>query len=359
MRDPHPRSLSRGERDVALPSPYGRRVGDEAPGRGTEAEVAVKPDNFKILKSQIFIFALAVLLLNDFLLKLFFHNFLTGKLSDFAGLFIFPLFWFAIFPSHKIKIYILTGILFFWWKCPLSQGVIDFWNGLGLIRIGRTVDFTDLIALVILPLSYIVASGKIQLKTVKLHPAFLLTLSSFAFIATSYRSDFDYNKEYQFSFSKDELVSRINKVNVEGIKNKKSNNLPLSVNYKNANHFVMERDNDTVFRHLKGYTDYPTKIDGRDTIYKIPDFDSTYINYIGIVHLMVPAKEYVKESKTSYCEQVDMKIRITGNDSASTLTLIKVYTSNCMGIFEKEAKKNEKGNLQKAFETEIVERVKD
>jgi len=45
-----------------------------------------------ILVSSGFLAGLSVLLVNDFVLKQIFHNWLTGKLSDLAGLFIFPMF---------------------------------------------------------------------------------------------------------------------------------------------------------------------------------------------------------------------------------------------------------------------------
>ena len=45
-----------------------------------------------MLTSPGFVVGLSLLLLNDLFLKARFHNPLTGKLSDFAGLFVFPLF---------------------------------------------------------------------------------------------------------------------------------------------------------------------------------------------------------------------------------------------------------------------------
>lgn len=56
--------------------------------------------NFSILVSPGFLLCLCLLLLNDFILKSEFHNALTGKLSDFAGLFIFPLFFSALRQSR-------------------------------------------------------------------------------------------------------------------------------------------------------------------------------------------------------------------------------------------------------------------
>lgn len=69
-------------------------------------------ERLKNLLSPPFIFCLVLLIVNDFLLKAIFHNALTGKLSDFCGLFIFPIFWSAVFPRFKSWVFILSGILF-------------------------------------------------------------------------------------------------------------------------------------------------------------------------------------------------------------------------------------------------------
>jgi len=68
--------------------------------------------NLDVLVSPAFLLGLFLLLLNDYFLKAVFHNWFTGKLSDFAGLFIFPLFWTALFPRYKKSIYYITAFLF-------------------------------------------------------------------------------------------------------------------------------------------------------------------------------------------------------------------------------------------------------
>lgn len=54
----------------------------------------------------LFLVCLALLLCNDFWLKEEFSNVITGKLSDFTGLFIFPFFWSAFFPKYTRGIHI-------------------------------------------------------------------------------------------------------------------------------------------------------------------------------------------------------------------------------------------------------------
>ena len=102
-------------------------------------------DRLKKLLSPLFIFCLILLIANDFYMKATFHNAFTGKLSDFCGLFIFPIFWSTIFPRHKLWIFIFTGILFVFWKSELASGLIELLHI--LFNIQRTVDLSDLIAL--------------------------------------------------------------------------------------------------------------------------------------------------------------------------------------------------------------------
>ena len=85
-----------------------------------------------IFQTPIFILSLTLLLLNDFWWKQIFHNSLTGKISDFAGLVVFPLFFTAFLPQFKktifsllfyqLPFYTLTSI----GQRPLFLNTIDF-----------------------------------------------------------------------------------------------------------------------------------------------------------------------------------------------------------------------------------------
>src|SRR5687768_8712248 len=97
--------------------------------------------NLHILASPAFLISLVLLLLNDFVFKPQFHNGVTGKLSDFAGLFAFSLFWTAFFPRRKTFICLSTALLFVFWKSTYSQSAIDGWNSLPFFDIARTVDY--------------------------------------------------------------------------------------------------------------------------------------------------------------------------------------------------------------------------
>lgn len=173
-------------------------------------------DSRQILISPLFLIGLTILLLNDFVLKNQFHNFLTGKLSDFAGLFIFPLFFSAFFPKRKFLIYVLTSVLFVFWKSPFSQGLIHIWNSLGLFGIGRTIDYSDLLSLSMLSFSYFY-SKTIEQKmfsvdfTKRIYTSFVILLSIFAFTATSYKEDrnVNFDKSYTFKGSKEQLIANL------------------------------------------------------------------------------------------------------------------------------------------------------
>lgn len=140
-----------------------------------------------ILSSPPFLIGLTVLLLNDLILKYEFTNTLTGKLSDFAGLFIFPLFFSAIFPKYTKAIYGLTIAIFGYWNTSLSQGLIDYFNYSG-IHIGRTIDPTDFLAFAILPISYNHFKRLIVKPAIEIYAPLRIAITSitiFSFFATT------------------------------------------------------------------------------------------------------------------------------------------------------------------------------
>lgn len=110
--------------------------------------------NLSLFTANYFILSLFLLLLNDFYLKYEFHNFITGKLSDFACLFIFPYFISVFFSTRTKEIYIFTVVFFIFWKLEISEQFIKYISHITDFAFHRTVDLTDLIALSILPISY-------------------------------------------------------------------------------------------------------------------------------------------------------------------------------------------------------------
>lgn len=103
-----------------------------------------------ILVSAPFCAAVALLLLNDFVLKSVAPGLITGKLSDFAGLFALGLFLLVILPAPSEVVLLGLAALFVFWKSAWSTPVIAHWNALGVFRIGRIID-PDLVALIALP----------------------------------------------------------------------------------------------------------------------------------------------------------------------------------------------------------------
>lgn len=187
----------------------------------------------QILRSHWFIISLFILLLNDFFFKETFHNWLTGKLSDFAGLFVFALFWTAIFPHYKKVIFGVTATLFILWKSSWSQPFIDSWNAFGLLPIDRVVDLSDLLALSVLPLAYFVEQRSSQVKTVRLTPVIPILLSAFAFGATSYSTNEKLNKNYTVNVTKDSIINRLSRLDSVTLNNTPtptSDTFELSIN---------------------------------------------------------------------------------------------------------------------------------
>lgn len=171
----------------------------------------------ELLSSRLFILGLILLLSNDFIFKPLFHNYLTGKISDFAGLFIFPYF-FSVFFIRKAKyIYLLTGICFVLWKSPAADVFINWWNAHIFFPIDRTIDYSDLAGLVVLPFSYYYLKNTPIPNTI-----FRFSISCiigvfalFSFCATSQpRQEFDLlvntDKQYTLPFSKETLFKKLN-----------------------------------------------------------------------------------------------------------------------------------------------------
>lgn len=171
-----------------------------------------------------FILGLSALLLNDFYLKYEYGNFITGKLSDFAGLFIFPLFVASITPRWRKSISFITGIGFIIWKLPLFTPVVDLINQIPFISIHRVIDYSDYMALLVLPWShYLINNYKyspiIKIERIRSLSRFaLLGISFFAFCATSipYREmpqgTIFIGDSYTIKLPKDSVITAIQKL---------------------------------------------------------------------------------------------------------------------------------------------------
>ena len=101
--------------------------------------------------NSLYIFSLIILLANDFYFKATYPNIVTGKLSDFSGLVVFYGFVCFLFGPNK-KIVWGIALSFIYWKSGFSQTLIDLFNDMAPFRISRVIDYSDLIALVVLPI---------------------------------------------------------------------------------------------------------------------------------------------------------------------------------------------------------------
>jgi hypothetical protein len=158
---------------------------------------------------------------------------LTGKLSDFAGLIVFPIFLAFLIPTSKKWISLITGILFLIWKTSFATPLIDILIQTLPFKIQRIIDYSDYWALLVLPLAHriinhhtitIINSNKI----LRLSKIGIASVSFFAICATSIPPPVEMpegtiyiGKEYTIKKSKDETIDMIKSLgyNVDYYKN--------------------------------------------------------------------------------------------------------------------------------------------
>lgn len=155
----------------------------------------MKPPKASLLLHPLFVFSLAVLLTNDFYWKPEYHNWLTGKLSDFAGLIVLPVFLRVVFPRiSQITLFLFCSAFFLWWKSPLSQSFLDWLNASLHLPVQRVIDYSDWLALLVLPLAVQLGPKTFPLHTIAAYclRCLLGAIAFFSLCATSmpYRSLF-------------------------------------------------------------------------------------------------------------------------------------------------------------------------
>jgi hypothetical protein len=131
-----------------------------------------------LLLHPFFLLSLFLLIANDHWWKHSYPSALTGKISDFAGVFVFAVFLIACFRFKRIYAVMATGILFCFWKSPLSGPFVEFFG------LARVVDYTDLFALFILPLVFYI-QPMIMKFSVKYFMPVLACITFSAIVATS------------------------------------------------------------------------------------------------------------------------------------------------------------------------------
>ncbi|HJU53170.1 MAG TPA: hypothetical protein VJ715_01315, partial [Pyrinomonadaceae bacterium] len=106
-------------------------------------------------------------------------------------------------------VYLLTAVLFVFWKSAYAQPLIDFCDQWLSLPVSRTVDLTDLIALSVLPASYAYGNVRRVFLPYRFVPHFVGCVSLFAFTATTYVNRASYSgKEYAFTEYRADLVAK-------------------------------------------------------------------------------------------------------------------------------------------------------
>ena len=179
------------------------------------------------LLNFVFLFCLLTLFFNDHFLKQELSNWLTGKLSDVAGIVVLPLLLAFLLPKLKHHAIWISALLFAFWKSPFSQGTIDFYNHFAFIRTSRVIDFTDLYVLFFLPIPLLIIK-KIDtldfLKVHKVHPSLVLLPTVLTLIATSpppshyyTRSEGNltcYKCNITVHYNQDEIVEKLKRLDI-------------------------------------------------------------------------------------------------------------------------------------------------
>ncbi len=125
----------------------------------TNKRLAERGIRYELIVSRPFLISLLLLLVNDLYFKETFGNWITGKLSDFSGIFMFTLLLLALLPWRQATVW-LVMILFAFWKSPLSTSFIEWLRVTGIVNWDRVVDYTDLLALAVVPLALWYADRK-------------------------------------------------------------------------------------------------------------------------------------------------------------------------------------------------------
>jgi len=143
-----------------------------------------------IPQHPLFVLSLSVLAANDFVLKSIFPGMVTGKLSDFAGMFLFTAFGLIFFSRHRYHVAASASLWFVFWKSPFSQPLIDTFNAFSFYSIARVVDYWDLLALVTVPAALYVFKNEKEAAP-NLHPIrrFGMPLVCFVLFCSTSKAD--------------------------------------------------------------------------------------------------------------------------------------------------------------------------
>ena len=179
------------------------------------------------LLNFVFLFCLLTLLLNDHCLKYEFANWITGKLSDMAGIIILPLLLTFVFPKLKQHATWISALLFTFWKSPFSQDLINLYNLYSFIQISRVIDLTDLYVLLLLPIPHFLIKRIDSLDSIKIkkvNSLLILLPTILILLATSPPPSFYYTRtkgnlacykcNITVNYKQDEIVEKLRKLEI-------------------------------------------------------------------------------------------------------------------------------------------------
>lgn len=155
-----------------------------------------------------FLVALAMLVLNDHVLKSAFGNALTGKLSDVAGVAALALFLTSFRPKRRTAMHVGVALAFMLWKSPLADAPLASWNALGIWPMARVLDYSDWLAVLVLPASWWYATRARPVQRIAAFKPATMVVASLAFMATSrptksvadgYRFDLPYSQRQVYA----------------------------------------------------------------------------------------------------------------------------------------------------------------
>lgn len=313
--------------------------------------------NFKIVQSPLFLLSLFMLITNDLILKELYGNFITGKLSDFAGLYVWALFWISLFPRFKKPLLLGSALLFIFWKSVYSSGFIHFWNTNFGLQINRVIDYWDLTALLVL-IPIAIKEPGFTIPRFKLPPVIPIVFCIYAFAATSSQEHLEYEKSepYFFESNLDTLIFDIN----DWIKVHEAPTRPLSKHRSNINYWEqfyqdsigyyvsrIEHHQDTVYTE-EGEFDYVMEFD-------IPIRDSVYLNSDSTCYIPIPLDQYLREDGRYYDGWMDAKIKFEVLPNGINIHLIELIAENFTGIFEGGVDEVEQEKLKENFEAVFIQ----
>jgi len=190
-------------------------------------DIMSTPRNKYFILNYAFLICLLILLLNDHYFKFACSNWLTGKLSDIVGIIILPLLLRYIFPRAGNLTILMSAILFVFWKSPLSQGLIDLYNKFAILQTSRTVDYSDLLVLTILPIPYFIINRIDNLgwiKIYKVNTAVILLPAFLSLMATSPPPDYYYTRSegnlkcykcnFTVDYNQDEIIEKLKRIDI-------------------------------------------------------------------------------------------------------------------------------------------------